>query len=150
MNVKMNWGTSIVIAFALFMTFILYFVFKVQSDSQYDHEMVTEEYYKKELNFQGQLDKQQNANNLSERIAIESNQNGLQIAFPKDFDFKKIKGKVSLYRPSNQKLDFEIPISLSSSNLLIPKTNLVDGRWDISIEWEYEGKEYLNKKEISL
>lgn len=150
MNVKMNWGTSIVIAFALFMTFILYFVFKVQSDSQYDHEMVTEEYYKKELNFQGQLDKQQNANNLIEGIAIESNENGLQIAFPKDFDFKKIKGKVSLYRPSNQKLDFEIPISLSSSNLLIPKTNLVDGRWDISIEWEYEGKEYLNKKEINL
>jgi len=150
MNVKMNWGTSIVIAFALFMTFILYFVFKVQSDSQYDHEMVTEEYYKKELNFQGQLDKQQNANDLSERIAIESNEEGLQIAFPKDFDFQKIKGKVSLYRPSNQKLDFEIPISLSTSNLLIPKTDLVDGRWDISIEWEYEGKEYLNKKEINL
>ncbi|CAM3695042.1 cytochrome cbb3 oxidase maturation protein CcoH [Flavobacterium saliperosum S13] len=147
---KLNWGTSIVIAFALFMTFILYFVFKVQSDSQYDHEMVTEEYYKKEQNFQGQLDKQQNANDLIERITIESNENGLQIVFPKDFDFKKIKGKVSLYRPSNQKLDFEIPISLSSSNLLIPKTNLVDGRWDISIEWEYEGKEYLNKKEINL
>lgn len=147
---RLNWGTSIVIAFVLFMTFILYFVFKVQSDSQYDHEMVTEEYYKKELNFQGQLDKQQNANNLSERIVIESNEDGLQIVFPSDFDFKKIKGKVSLYRPSNQKLDFEIPISLSSSNLLIPKTNLVDGRWDISIEWEYEGKEYLNKKEINL
>lgn len=147
---RMNWGTSIVIAFALFMTFILYFVFKVQSDSQYDHEMVTEEYYKKELNFQGQLDKQQNANNLIEKIAIESNESGLQIAFPSDFDYKKIKGKVSLYRPSNQKLDFEIPISLSSSNLLIPKTDLAGGRWDISIEWEYEGKEYLNKKEINL
>ncbi|ESU28309.1 cytochrome cbb3 oxidase maturation protein CcoH [Flavobacterium limnosediminis JC2902] len=147
---KINWGTGIVIAFALFMTFILYFVFKVQSDSQYDHEMVTEEYYKKELNFQHQIDKQQNANSLSERVRIESNNEGLLIVFPKDFDITKIKGKVSLYRPSNQKLDFEVPISLSTSNLLIPKTDLVGGRWDIAVEWEYEGKEYLNKKEVSL
>ena len=147
---KINWGTGVVIAFALFITFILYFVFKVQSDSQYDHEMVTEEYYKKELNFQGQLDKQQNANDLSERIAIESNEEGLQIAFPKDFDFQKIKGKVSLYRPSNQKLDFEIPISLSTSNLLIPKTDLVGGLWDITVDWEYEGVGYLNKESVNL
>ena len=45
---KINWGTGIVIAFALFMSFILYFVFKVQSDSKYDNELVTEDYYKKE------------------------------------------------------------------------------------------------------
>ncbi|UOK41414.1 MULTISPECIES: FixH family protein [Flavobacterium] len=147
---RINWGTGVVIAFALFMTFILYFVFKVQVDSQYDHEMVTEEYYKKELDFQNQIDKQQNANNLTERVSIESNGNGLLIVFPKAFDIAKIKGKVSLYRPSNQKLDFEVPISLSTSNLLIPKTNLVDGRWDIAVEWEYDGKEYLNRKGISL
>jgi len=139
-----------VIAFALFMTFILYFVFKVQSDSQYDHEMVTEEYYKKELNFQHQIDKQQNANGLTEKMTITSNEKGLLIVFPKDFDITKIKGKVSLYRPSNQKLDFEVPISLSTSNLLIPKTDLVGGRWDIAVEWEYQGKEYLNKKGVSL
>ncbi|HSD14190.1 MAG TPA: FixH family protein [Flavobacterium sp.] len=147
---KINWGTGIIIAFALFMTFILYFVFKVQCDSQYDHEMVTEEYYKKELDFQSELNKQENANNLTERVSIEPNENGLLIVFPKTFDIAKIKGKVSLYRPSNQKLDFEVPISLSTSNLLIPKTDLVGGRWDIAVEWEYGGKEYLNKKEISL
>jgi hypothetical protein len=147
---KINWGTGIVIAFVLFITFILYFVFKVQSDAQYDHEMVTEEYYKKELNFQHQIDKQTNANNLTEKISIVSNANGVVIVFPKEFDVTKIKGKVSLYRPSNQKLDFEVPISLSSSNLLIPKSDLVDGRWDIAVEWEYEGKEFLNKKGIRL
>jgi len=51
MKIKINWGTAIVIAFALFMSFILFFVFKVQSDSKYDNELVTEEYYKKRLWF---------------------------------------------------------------------------------------------------
>lgn len=147
---KVNWGTGIVIAFGLFMTFILYFVFKVQSDSQYDHEMVTEEYYKKELGFQEQLDKSQHAYDLKDKLTVISQSGGLMISFPKSFDYTKIKGKVSFYRPSNQKLDFERTLSLSDSNLLIPKTDLVGGRWDITIDWEYEGVGYLNKQQINL
>ena len=42
MKIKIGWGTSIVIAFAMFMTFILYFVIKVQSDSKYDNDLVVE------------------------------------------------------------------------------------------------------------
>ncbi len=147
---KVNWGTSIVIAFGLFITFIMYFVFKVQSDKNYDHEMVTEEYYKKEMSFQQQLDKEQNAANLTDKVTVSATPQGIMITFPASFNKDKIKGKVSLYRPSNQKLDFEVPISLSDSNLLIPKTNLVDGRWDIAIDWEYEGKAYLNKLVVNL
>ena len=65
---KINWGTGIVIAFGLFMTFILYFVFKVQSDSKYDNELVVEEYYKQEIGFQKEIDKKQNAQNLAEKV----------------------------------------------------------------------------------
>jgi len=145
---KINWGKGIVIAIALFMCFILYFVVKVQSDTQYDNEMVTEQYYKKEKLVQGNIESIQNANSLTEKVAITKTVNGVVVNFPKEFDYSKIKGKVSLYRPSNQKLDFEIPISLSGFDLLIPKNNLVDGLWGISIAWEYEGKSYLNKEEI--
>ena len=147
---KMNWGKGIVIAFALFIAFILYFVFKVQSDTQYDYEMVTEEYYKKEIGYQEQLDKSQNAHDLKDKVLIETKSDGLLISFPVAFDYTKIEGKVSLYRPSSQKLDFEIPISLSSSYLLIPKSKLTGGRWDISIDWTYEGKGYLNKEKVNL
>jgi len=145
---KINWGTGIVIAFALFITFILYFVFKVQSDSQYDNELVVEEYYKQELKFENQMTKEQNAIDMTEKISISTSEEGINITFPSDLDLTKVTGKVSLYRPSNQKLDFEVPISLSGPHLLIPKSNLVDGRWDISLDWTYDGKEFLNKKTI--
>jgi len=145
---KINWGTGIVIAFALFMSFILYFVFKVQSDSKYDNELVTEEYYKKEIRVQSDIQNVKNANDLKVKVIIANVEEGITIAFPKNLDFNKIKGTVSLYRPSNQKLDFDTPISLSSPDLLIPKNNLVGGLWDITVEWTYEGKTYLNKEEI--
>ena len=145
---KINWGTAVVIAFGLFMSFILYFVFKVQSDAQYDNDLVVEKYYLKEQSFDKDMKKEQNAHDLKENVTFISNENGIEVTFPKDFDITKIKGKVSLYRPSNKKLDFDTQLSLSSPHLLIPKSNLVGGLWDISVDWTYEGKEYLSKKSI--
>ena len=147
---KINWGTGIVIAFVLFMSFILYFVFKVQSNDKYDNELVVEKYYQKELTFEKEMSKEQNAQNLSEGISISNEATAIKVTFPKGYDFTKIQGKVSLYRPSSQKLDFEVPISLSSPHLLIPKSNLAGGLWDISIDWEYDGVKYLNKDSFRM
>ena len=147
---KINWGTGIVIAFGLFMIFILSFVYKVQSNQKYDNELVTKDYYKKEALVQGDIEKQENANALTNKVTIENTAEGVKIQFPADFDYSKINGKVSFYRPSSQKLDFEIPISLSSPHLLIPKSNLAGGLWDISIDWEYDGVKYLNKDSFRI
>lgn len=147
---KINWGTSIVIAFALFMTFILYFVFQVQSNSKYDNDLVVEEYYKHDAHFGDEMKRVQNANDLAQKPIITVSKLGITIVFPKEFEPIKIKGKVSLYRPSNKKLDFEVPISISNPTLLIPNTNLVGGRWDINMEWQYGGKQYLTKETIYI
>ena len=147
---SINWGTSIVIAFALFMTFILSFVYKVQSNSKYDNELVVEEYYKKDAHFGEDMTRMQNAQDLVEKPTITQLAEGISITYPSNFIPQKLHGKVSLYRPSNKKLDFEVPISLSSSTLLIPKTSLVGGRWDINMEWQYEGKSYLTKEVIYI
>ena len=147
---KINWGTGIVIAFGLFIVFILSFVYRVQSNQKYDNELVTDEYYKKEALVQGDIEKQENANALTNKVIIEKTTEGVKIQFPANFDYSKINGKVSLYRPSSQKLDFEIPISLSSPHLLIPKSNLAGGLWDISIDWEYDGVKYLNKDSFRM
>ena len=146
---KISWGTGIVIAFSLFISFILYFVFTVQSDSKYDNELVVEEYYKHDAHFGDEMNSVQNVAELAQKPTINSVSNGIKIIFPNVFVTKNIKGKVSLYRPSNKKLDFEIPISLSdATTLLIPKKSLAGGRWDINMEWQYEGKSYLSKETI--
>jgi nitrogen fixation protein FixH len=147
---KINWGTGIVIAIALFMSFILYFVIKVQSNSKYDNELVVEEYYKKDARFSEEMDRVQNAQDLDQKPIITKTAAGITIVFPAVYDPKNIKGKVSLYRPSNKKLDFEMLISLSDPSLLIPKSNLVGGRWDLNMEWQYNGKLYLTKEIIYI
>ncbi len=145
---KINWGTGIVIAFIVFITFILFFVVRMTTDGRANHDLVTEEYYKAELGFQKEIDAEKNANKNA-KIFVEKTQEGLLLKFPENLDLKKVKGTVSLYRPSNKHLDFDLPISLSQAHLLIPDKRLLDGRWDIKVSWEYEGENYLHRESLT-
>ena len=140
---KINWGTGIVLAFIGFISFILYFVITMNVDEKFTNELVVEDYYGEELKYQDDIDKLTNANNLSENITYRKSAEGLIIQFPDNIDFEKITGFVFLYRPSNKQLDFDTAISLSNSYLLIPDKRLVDGRWNIKIDWQYNNQDYL-------
>ncbi len=149
MKIKLNWGFGIVLAFVGFIGFIMYFVITMSSDNKYSHDLVASDYYKKELNYQENIDATKNAKKLKENIKIERVKKGLKIIFPKELNASSIKGKVFLYRPSNKQLDFEMPITVSdSSYLLMPDKRLLDGRWNIIVDWTYNGQSYLFKKEI--
>jgi hypothetical protein len=145
---KLNWGTGIVLAFIGFISFIMYFVVNINVSEKYDTDLVTEDYYKAELEYQNDINKETNATDLTSNITWKRTNNGLEISFPESMDTNQITGKVFLYRPSNKQVDFETAISLSNHNLLIPDKRLLDGRWNIKVDWQYKGKSYLYKKEI--
>lgn len=146
---KISWGTAIVMAIISFIAFIMFFVITMMTDDAYSHDLVVEEYYKTELTFQEQLDKTQNATLLSENITLKRTSEGVVITFPQELEFSKIEGNVFLYRPSNKQLDFEIPLSLSSNQLLVPDKNLLGGRWNIIIDWTYGEEAYYFKEDIN-
>ncbi len=145
---KFNWGTGIVVAIIAFIGFIMYFVITMSTDNSYSHDLVTDQYYQQELKYQDEINAEINANKLEEKLSIVKTNKGLTVNFPKYFTPKNISGKVFLYRPSSKQLDFEIPISISKSYLLVPEQRLVDGRWNIKILWKYKNKDYLIKKEL--
>lgn len=145
---KINWGTGIVIAIVLFMSFILFLVIKMSTDKNYEHDLVVEKYYQKELAYQEEIDAEENLKLFSERITGKRVENGWLLTFPPEMENLNIEGKVFLYRPSNKQLDFDFPIELSGLNLLIPDKRLLDGRWNIILDWEYQGKSYLYKDSI--
>ncbi len=146
---KFNWGTGIVLAFIGFISFIMYFIITMNVDNKYDHDLVSEDYYADELKYQNDINKLKNAKALDTNLSYEKTAEGLLIKFPENIDYKDITGKLFLYRPSNKQLDFDTAISLSKPYLLIPDKRLVDGRWNINIDWQYKGKSYLFKESIN-
>jgi len=146
---KINWGTAIVIAFVCFISFIMYFVISMSTNKKYNHDLVVEDYYQQELKYQNDINKEENSKSLTTNISWKKTNEGIIINFPEELDYNNIKGKVFLYRPSNKQLDFETAISLSNHNLLIPDKRLLDGRWNIKVDWKYNNnKDYMYKSDI--
>jgi len=148
MKFKISWPAGIVIALGSFIIFILFFVYKVTFLPQYDYHLVSEDYYKDELNYQQEIDQQNNSAELKENITYEKVAEGMLINFPSEFNPTQITGTISFQRLSNHKLDFEFPIKLKTNDFLIPDKNLVEGRWNIKIEWVVNGKKFLFKEKI--
>lgn len=146
---KINWGTGIVLAFIAFISFIVFMVVLMSTDDSANHDLVTEEYYQAELGYQKEIDAENNATKNSFNLKLMKTDEGLLIVFPKGLEYKDLQGKVSFYRPSNKHLDFDLPVSLSNSHLLIPDKRLLDGRWDIKVFWEAHKKQYLHKESIT-
>ncbi len=146
---KINWGTGIVLAFIAFIAFILYFVVRMSLDDRANHDLVSDAYYHKELAYQSEIDAERTAMEDKVQLNISTSLHGVRVEFPEGLHQKEITGTVSLYRPSNKHLDFDFPISLSNTHLLIPDNRLLGGRWDITVKWNYKGKTFLHKQKIN-
>jgi len=145
MKIRFNWGTGIFLAMLAFMIFILSFVYKSIAMDEYQHELVSEDYYKDELHYQEEIDKMNNSNSLSQNIKLTNSKEGILVSFPKDIEQTSIVGSIYFQRLSNEKLDFTEQIKLTDHHQLIPDEKLVSGKWIVKIDWETEQEEYLFK-----
>ena len=76
----MNWGTKILIVYVAFIAGILMMVFKSSSQKT---DLVTTDYYAKELKYQDKIDEMNRVAALSEPVGYTVKDNSLLIKFPK-------------------------------------------------------------------
>ena len=148
MKIKLNWGGAIVIVMALFMIFILQYVYRTITMDEYDHHLVSEDYYKDELFYQKEIDKIKNANELPQNLKVENTAEGLTLIFPESMELANISGKVYLQRPSDERIDFEKELNLTENKLVIKDERLVRGKWNVKVDWKYNKEEYMLKESI--
>ncbi len=148
-KIEWNWGTGVVVAMVLFMIFILQFVYRASAVDKYNHHLITEDYYGEEIHYQQEIDKEKKGKSLVQNIKIIHNGNGLIIKFPENIPENDISGTISFKRLSNENLDFILPISQLKDHLvIIGDDKLVQGKWQIKIDWS-DGKEsYLYKESL--
>ncbi len=137
-----------VIVMVLFMAFILQFVYRSIAIDKYEHHLVSEDYYKDELYYQQEIDKMNNSSKLSQNVKVDRVGEGVLVTFPDDMDFTKIKGIAYFQRPSDERLDFQKNISISDHKMLITDEKLINGRWNVKIDWKYGDDEYLFKESV--
>jgi hypothetical protein len=141
----MNWGYKILIVYAVFVSGIMFLVFKSSSQKM---DLVTTDYYAKELKYQQKIDETKRANALSAPITCEIKNDELIIIFPKDFSGKNITGEAVLYCPSDEGKDAGQKFNVQDEPLVVPVSSLKKNAYELHLSWQADGWNYYFEKKI--
>jgi hypothetical protein len=143
----MNWGYKILFVYVIFVAGIMFMVFKSSNQKM---DLVTTDYYAKELKYQERIDATGKANALSEDIQYEIKDNQVVLHFPKDFAGKKISGNAQLYCPADETKDIVKDFTADDLllNIALHKGN--KGQHELHISWTVDGVNYYFEKKIFI
>ncbi len=143
---KLNWGTSIAIFYSLFALTMVGFVIKSKS---FDHDLVVEDYYAKDLAFQQQYDKLANTKALANDLKIDASKDGIQLLFPAEVG--QVSGNILLYRADDKTKDVSLKVNPNEQNQqLVPTDQLTPGRWTVKVDWQAGNKLFYTEKIVLL
>lgn len=146
---KLNWGKSIVLAMILFIGFIMYMVVTMITDKDYDHDMVVEEYYKKEQTLNEKLESQNNGETIKNFISFQANTNGLLVSIAEELnDISNIN--ISAYRASDKSKDFTSTLKFGDKNEALVQRKLIPGLWQFTLSFSKDDKDFLVTKTLNI
>lgn len=109
-------------------------------------DLVSEDYYQKELKYEQQIDRARNTSDLQSQLGCVTVDGGQAIKLQFPAGMREIKGNVLLYRPSVSGIDRELEIKVGPDGAqLIPVSKLKPGLWKAKVSWSSEGREYYNE-----
>ena len=135
---------------ALYTTFALATIAFVVFAVRQDYDLVSDNYYEQEVQFQKQIDRVQRTNILTESVkcGVSNDKKNIEITLP---NTAATTGKITLYRPSQADLDRHYSLALDADGRQnIPVKGLLKGKWKMKMLWSANGEEFYKECEIFL
>ena len=143
----MNWGNKILIVYIVFVSGIGFMVYKASTQNT---DLVTTDYYAKELKYQEKIEEVKRVSALSAPVGYAIKDNALTIHFPKDFAGRQLTGEVVLYCPSDEKKDLKKSFTLKDVPLQIEIPAASKGLYELHLSWKDGGFTYYFEKKIVI
>jgi len=146
MKIHWHWGTKLVLFLGLFMLLMIGLVYM---SFQQTFDLVEKDYYPKSLDYQVEIDKKINANQLGELIKVEKQGDDLWLSFPAILKPESVSGELFFYRPSDKKDDHLIPVELDSiGKQYISLSPFVRGKYTLKMNYQADSISYLQEETI--
>ena len=143
----MNWGKGLALALIAFAGMMTWFVIKA---SQHPSPLVTEDYYRAELKFQGRIDATERANALSAPVSMDLQRNAIALTFPAEMHDRTISGTLSLLRPNTPAADRNFPFKTATTVFRLDEVDLLPGRYNAAMEWQVDGVVYHVEDKVNV
>ncbi|MBA3900960.1 MAG: FixH family protein [Bacteroidetes bacterium] len=138
-----HWGFKI---FTFYGSFVALIIFMVLQAMRHDVNLVSEDYYAKELAFQGQIEKVNRTKTLASQLKVKIGAGMFELTVPEGS-----KGEVLFFRPSDPKLDFTISLDEAVNGVaLIPLSLFTSGMYKIKVDFSIGEAEYYKEEIIVI
>lgn len=145
---KLNWGTGLAIVLGLFILGMGTVTYQAMNQR---HDLVTTDYYQKELAYQNTIDAKKNAEKLTGELRFVLENGKVQLHFPEEIQGQPGQLELELYYPTMAERDFTIKeTDWSVSTIDLPTEQLSAGKWIAKAQLESGGKPYYFETEINL
>lgn len=133
---KFSWGHGVAVALGSFIIFILFLIF-VFSRGMNNSELVSDDYYHDELEYQQVINAKNNADGLTQKPLYVQDSRGITISFPKSIAPENEKTQFDLFRTDDSNLDVKKEVTLNSQqSFTVPKQVLTAGSYTLKLRWE--------------
>ncbi len=144
------WGFGVA---ALWTGFALFIVVMALITMRNDVQLVSPDYYARELAYQDRIDSQKRTRDLAEPPVIfhDRQAHQLMIRLPVDSTVGTPAGTVRFFRPADAALDFSVPLAVDSLGVQqVDLADLAKGLWKVYLEWSQGGEQYYQETILIL
>lgn len=135
------WPISIMAFFALAITFFACFIAWAVQQRE---DLVSADYYEREVRYQSQLDSMNRSHAVATKTVVTFEPAGqtIVITLP-EAQAAGVTGSIHLYRPSDARLDRDLPLELAvDGTQRVDTKKLADGLWKVRVKWNANGQDY--------
>lgn len=148
MKSKWNWGKGIVLLISGFVLLKILLVYIVMIQKV---DMVTDNYYEKDLLYQQEINRQKNVIELNEDVTLMFSENILNVRLPEYNAEQKFNGSIYFYRPSDSSLDKQTSLKVDKNGRqLFDLSTFEKGVWKVQLKWSYNDKEFSYQQMIYI
>ncbi|WP_162303533.1 FixH family protein [Hymenobacter sediminis] len=144
------WPYAVIAAFVLFAGFIGYLVQQAMRTSV---ELVSPDYYQQELAYQQRMETVARTAALPAPVEIEHDAatRRLTLQLPAAMAGQPVAGTIHLFRPSDQHLDFSLPLQPSATlRQQVSTARMQAGYWRVRLDFTASGQAYFVERNITL
>lgn len=143
-----NWGHKLTLGFIAFAGMIIYMV--VQSMNT-RYELVSNEYYKDELQYQQVIDGASRANQLSSKATVTQQNDELVIQLPVEMQQKTITGSLWFYNATDSKKDKKMALQVNDhATQIIDSRLFLSGNYTAKLTWTSNGETYYSEVPVTI
>ena len=114
---------------------------------QEDFDLVAEDYYAQEINYQQKLNKLANAAEKEKAVIVKQKGDEIFLTFPDS----QAEGSIHFYHPSRKMFDREFDIDLTNgATQKIKRSELIAGSYRVNITWQTADQDYFQQSSIYI